>query len=61
MIGSTTCKKNVVPDLNNFEYRLKVNLLNQLSNLTPNSGAVESKQTTNEVKFSVCQIMNSES
>ena len=60
-IGSTTGKRNAVPDFNNFEYRLKVNLLNQLSSLTPNSGAVESKQTKNEVKFSVCQIMNSES
>ena len=57
-IGSTPGKKNAVPDFNNFEYRLKVNLLNQLSS---NLGAVESKQTKNVVKFHVCQIMNSES
>ena len=60
-IGSITGKENAVSDLNNFEYRLKVNLLNQLSSLTPNLGAVESKQTENEVKFCVYQIMNSES
>ena len=59
-IGSITGKEKVVSDLNNFEYRLKVNLLNQLSSLTPNLGAVESKQTKNVVKFHVCQIMNSE-